>query len=51
MDEDKPILVVNLPPVRFLGGPAKKGIPGNMKGAWDPLKMVAVVTTMGVLVK
>ena len=33
---DKPVPVVNLPPVRFIGDPSKQGITGNIQGAWDP---------------
>ena len=36
MDADKPIPVVNLPPVMSIGGPSKQVRTGNIQGAWDP---------------
>ena len=36
MDADKPVQVVNLPHVRFIGGPSKQGITGNIQGVWYP---------------
>ena len=44
----KPVPVVNLPPVRFIGGPSRQGISGNIQGDWDPDISVALVTVMGV---
>ena len=35
-DTDKPVPVVNLPPVRFICGPPKQERTGNIQGAWDP---------------
>ena len=32
-DADKPVPVVNFPHVRFIGGPSKQGIIGNIRGA------------------
>ena len=51
MDADKPVLVVNLPPVRFIGDPTKQGITGNIQGAWDLERLVAVLTTVSVPVE
>ena len=48
---DKPVPVVNLPHVRFIGGPTNQGITGNIEGAWDPEISVAVIITMGVTVE
>ena len=35
-DADKPVPVVNLPPVRFIGGPTSQGRKGSIYGCWDP---------------
>ena len=51
MDSDKPVPVVNLPPVSFIGGTSKQGITGNIQGAWDPDRSVALVTAVCVLVE
>ena len=51
MDADKPVPVVNLPPVIFIGGPSKKVITGKIQGAWDTDRSVAVVTAVGVPVE
>ena len=48
MDIDKPVIVVNLSPVRFIDGPTNKGIKVNIQGAWDPKTLVHVITTVGV---
>ena len=48
MDIDKPVIVVNLSPVSFIDGPTNKGIKVNIQGAWDPKKLVHVITTVGV---
>ena len=48
MEAYKPIPVVNLPPLRFIGGLSKHIITGNMQGVWDPDISVAVVTAVGV---
>ena len=48
---DKPFTVVNLQHVRFIGGPSKQGITGNIQGACDPDKLIAVITSVGVLTK
>ena len=51
MDADKPVPVVNIPPVRFIGGPSKHGKTGNIQGAWYPDISVAVVIVVGILVE
>ena len=49
-DADKPVTVVNIPPVRYIYGPSKQGITGNIQGALDPDRSVAMVTAVGVRV-
>ena len=51
MDSDKPVLVVNLPPVRFIGGHTRQLIRGSIQRAWDPEISVYVVTMVGVPVE
>ena len=48
MDADKPGPVVNLPPVKFIGGPTKQGITGNVQGAYYTEISVALIATVGV---
>ena len=36
MDSDKPVLVVNIPPVRFIEGPKNQVITGDIYGACYP---------------
>ena len=48
MEADKPVPVVNITPVRFIGGPSKKLLTVNIQGAWDPDRSVAAVTPVGV---
>ena len=48
---DKPVTVVNIPPVRYIYGPSNQGITGNIQGAWDTDRSVAVVTSVGVRVE
>ena len=36
MGSDKPVPVVILPPVRFIGRPTIQGITGRIQGSWDP---------------
>ena len=47
MAAEKPVPVVNLPPVRFLYVPSKQVTTGNIQGAWDSDRSVAVVTAVG----
>ena len=47
---DKPILVVNLQPLKFVGGTVNQGRTGKIKGYWDPDISVAVVIVVGVRV-
>ena len=48
MDADKPVIVVNLPPVRFICGPSKQGRTLNIQVVWDPDRLVAVIMSVGV---
>ena len=48
---DKPVPVVKLPPVIFIGGLSKQVRTGNIQGAWEPYRSVAVVTDVGVPVE
>ena len=50
MDADKPVPVVDLPPVKFIGITTNQGITGNIQGDWYP-ELVAVITTVGVPVE
>ena len=43
MDTDKPISVVNIPPLGFVGGPTNNLIRGNMQVYWDPEIPVSAV--------
>ena len=51
MDSDKPVPVVTLPPVRFIGGPTNQGRTGNIQGACYPEISVAVITTVSIPVE
>ena len=44
----KPVPVVIIPPVRFIGCPARKGRTVSIQGSWDPERSVAVITTVGI---
>ena len=48
MDAHKPVPVVNLPPMRFIGSPTNQVITGNIQVAWKPEILVAAITTVGV---
>ena len=48
MDVDKPITVVNFPPVRFIGGTTSHGRTVSIHVSWYPEKSVSVITTVGV---
>ena len=50
LHSDKPILVGNLPPLKFSGGPKKQGRIGNIQGSWDQNRSVVVVINIDVLV-
>ena len=47
MDADRPTQVVNLPPVRFIGAPTIQRRTGSIQGAWEPERLLAVITTVG----
>ena len=51
MYADKPVPVVNLPPMMFIGTPSKQVRTGNIKGTWDTDRSVEVVTAVGVPVE
>ena len=51
MDADKPVPMVNIPPVRFIYGPTKQEIIGDIQGDWDTVRLLAVVTDVDVLVE
>ena len=51
LDIYKPSLLVNLPPLKFVGGPTKKVITGNIPGGWYLDISVAVITYVGVPVE
>ena len=40
--------MVNIPPVRFIGGPTNQLRTGNIQGDWDTDISVAVIITLGV---
>ena len=48
MDGDKPVPVIVLPSVRYIGGPIMQVITGIIQGLWDPEISVAVITTAGI---
>ena len=47
LDANKPISVVNIPPLKFSGVPTRQVIKGNIQGARDTDRSVAVVTEVG----
>ena len=51
MKEDKPVTVVNLPPVRFIGVPSNQVRTGNIQEAWATYRSVEVVTAVDLLVE
>ena len=51
IDAYKPVPVVNLPPMRFIGVKKNQGITGIIQGYWEPEILVALITTVGVPVK
>ena len=51
MDIDKPVPVVILGPVRFIGGPTWQVRTGIIKGSWYPEISVTVITTVGIPVE
>ena len=51
MDADKPVTVINLPPVKFIGISTNQGRAVNNQEAWYPEISVAVITTVGVPVE
>ena len=51
MYADKPIPMVNLPHVRFIGGPTKELIIYSIQVSWEPEILVDIITTVGVPVE
>ena len=51
MDADKPVPVVNLPPVRFIDGITSQGVKLSIQGAWDPEISVDMITVVCVPVE
>ena len=51
MDADKPVPVVILPPLVFIGVPTRHRRTGSIQGSWDPEISVAVITTVGIPVE
>ena len=51
MGADKPIPVLILPHVMFIGGLTRHGRKGNIQGSWDPERSVYVISTVGILVE
>ena len=51
MDTDKPVPVVILPPVMFIGIPTSQLRTGSIQGSWEPEIPVAVITTVGMPVE
>ena len=51
MDADKPIPVVILPLLKFIGGTTMHGRTGIIKGSREPEISVDVITTVGTLVE
>ena len=51
MDTDKTVPVVNLPSLSFFGDPTNMERTGNIQGAWDPYILLAMVTSMSVLME
>ena len=48
---DKPVPVVILPPVRFIGGPTRQEKIGITQVSWDPEISVDVITRVGIPVE
>ena len=48
LDAYRPILVGNIPPLKFVGGPTKQVRSVNIQGSWDLDTSIAVVTAAGV---
>ena len=51
MDADKPVPVVNIPPVKFIGITTNQGITVNIQESCYPEISVAVIITVGVPVE
>ena len=51
MVSDKPVPLVILPPVRFIGGPTRQVRTGRIQGSWDPERSIYVITTVWIPVE
>ena len=51
VDTDKPVLVVVLSPLRFIGGPTRQGRTGGIQGSWYPERSLSLITMVGVPVE
>ena len=49
--ENIPVIVVNIPLVRFIAPPSKQERTENIQGAWDTDRLVAVIAAVGVPVE
>ena len=47
VDADKPVPVVILSPVSFIGGSTRSGRTGSIQGSWDPERSAVVITMVG----
>ena len=50
LDTEKPMLVGNILPLKFSGGPLNQVITVNIQVSWDPYISVSVVTALDILV-
>ena len=44
VQEDKPVPVANIRPVRFIGSPTSQGITGSIHVYWDPERSADMIT-------
>ena len=51
MDTDKPIPVVIIPPMRFIGNPTSKARTRSIHGSWDLEISVSMIQTIGIPVE
>ena len=51
MDAYKPVPVVIIPLVRFIGGPTSQGRTRSIQGSGDPEISIALITTVGIPVE
>ena len=51
MDAEKPVQVVIIPPVKFIGGPTSQLRTVSTQGSWDPEISVAMITAVRIPVE